>query len=56
MKHYESLVRLEADTLKEAEIKEQFKKEYFWINRMLLKIKLESRNLIKSINTWTIPP
>ena len=42
---------LEADTIKEAEIKEKKRKGYFRRIRKLLETKLCSRNLTKGINT-----
>ena len=46
---------LEADTVKQAEMKEKIQKEYLWRTRKLLETKLNSRNLIKGINTWAVP-
>ena len=46
---------LEADTIKQAEMKEKIQKEYLRRTRKLLETKLNSRNLIKGINTWAIP-
>ena len=46
---------LEADTIKQVEMKEKIKKEYLGRMRKLLKTKLNSRNLIKGINTWAVP-
>ena len=46
---------LEADTIKQEEMKEKIKKEYFRRTRKLLETKLYSRNLIKRINTWAVP-
>ena len=46
---------LEADTIKQAEIKEKIQKEYLRRTRKLLETKLNSRNLIKGINTWAVP-
>ena len=45
---------LEANTIKQVEMKEKIKKEYFRRIRKLLKTKLSSRNLIKGINTWAV--
>ena len=53
---YKYLGILEADTVKPAELKEKRKKEYLWRTRKLLETKLYSRNLIKGINTWAVPP
>ena len=49
------LVILEADPIKQVEMKEKIKKEYPRRTRKLLETKLTSRNLIKGINTWAIP-
>ena len=48
---YKYLGILEADTIKQSEIKEKIKKEYFRRTRKLLEIKLQGRNLIKGMNT-----
>ena len=52
---------LEADTIKQVEMKEEIKKEYFGRvvfrrTRKLREIKLYSRNLIKEMDTCTAPP
>ena len=52
---YKYLGILEADTIKKGEMKEKIKKEYFRRTRKLLDTKLCSRNLIKGINTWSVP-
>ena len=52
---YKYLGVLEADTIKQAEMKEKIQKEYLRRTRKLLETKLNSRNLIKVINTWTVP-
>ena len=46
---------LEADTIKQVEMKDKIQKEYLWRTRKLLDTKLSSRNLIKGINTWAVP-
>ena len=46
---------LEADAIKQVEMKEKIKKEYLRRTRKLLETKLSSRNLIKGINTWAVP-
>ena len=46
---------LEADTIKQAEMKEKIQKEYLRRTRKLLETKLNSRNLIKGIITWAVP-
>ena len=52
---YKYLRILEADTIKQAEMKEKIQKEYLRRTRKLLEAKLNSRNLIKGINTWAVP-
>ena len=52
---YKYLAILEADTIKQVEMKAKIQKEYLRRTRKLLEIKLSSRNLIKGINTWVIP-
>ena len=44
---YKYLGILEADTIKQAEMKEKIQKEYLWRSRKLLETKLYGRNLIK---------
>ena len=51
---YKYLEIMEADTIKQVEVKEKIKKEYLRRTRKLLEIKLYSRNLIKGINTWAV--
>ena len=51
---YKYLGILEADTIKQVEMKEKIKKEYSWRTRKLLETKLCSRNLIKGINTLAV--
>ena len=50
---YKYLGILEADTIKQAEMKNKIQKEYLR-TRKLLETKLNSRNLIKGINTWAV--
>ena len=45
---------LEADTIKQVEMKEKIKKEYPKRTRKLLETKLSNRNLIKGRNIWAI--
>ena len=52
---YKYLGILEADTIKQAEMKEKIQKEYLRRTRKVLETKLNSRNLIKGINTWVVP-
>ena len=52
---YKYLGILEADTMKQAEMKEKIKREYLRRTRKLLETNLNSRNLIKGINTWAVP-
>ena len=54
-KNYRYLGILEADTIKEEEMKEKkIKKDYLRRTKKLLETKLYSRNLIKRINTWAV--
>ena len=46
---------LEADTIKQVEMKDENQKEYLRKTRKLLETKLSIRNLIKGINTWAVP-
>ena len=46
---------MEADTIKQVEMKDKIHKEYLRRTRKLLEIKLSSRNLIKGINTQAVP-
>ena len=52
---YKYLRILEADTIKQVEMKNKIKKEYPRRTRKLLETKLNSRNLIKWTNTWAVP-
>ena len=54
METYKYLTILGADTIKQVEMKEKIKKEYFRWTRKLLETKLSSKNLIKGINTWVV--
>ena len=45
---------LEADTIKQVEMKDKIKKEYLRRTRKLLETKLSSRILIKGTNTWAV--
>ena len=51
---YKYLGILEADTIKQVEMKNKIQKEYLRRTRKLLETKLSSRNLIKGINTWAV--
>ena len=51
---YKYLGMLEADTIKQMEMKEKIKKEYLRRIRKLLETNLYSRNLIKGIDTWAV--
>ena len=51
---YKYLGILEADTIKQVEMKNKIQKEYLGRTRKLLEIKLSSGNLIKGINTWAV--
>ena len=52
---YEYLGILEADTIKQREMKVKIKKEYLRRTRKLYETKLNSKNLIKGINTGAAP-
>ena len=52
---YKYLGFLEADTIKQVEMKGKIQKEYLRRTRKLLETKLNRRNLIKGINTWAVP-
>ena len=52
---YKYLGILEADTIKQMDIKDKIQKEYLRRTRKPLDTKLSSRNLIKGINTWAVP-
>ena len=47
---YNYLGKLEADTIKQAEMKEKIENEYLWRTRKLLETKLYRKKLIKVIN------
>ena len=49
------IIILEADTIKQVEMKDKIQEEYLRRTRKLLETKLSSRNLIKGINTWSVP-
>ena len=52
---YKYLGTLEADTIKQVQMKDKIQKEYLRRTRKLLETKLSCRNLIKGINTWAVP-
>ena len=52
---YKYLGSLEADTIKQVEMKDKIQKEYLRRTRKLLETKLSNRNLIRGINTWAVP-
>ena len=52
---YKYLGILEADTIKQVQMKDTIRKEYLRRTRKPLETKLSSRNLIKAINTWAVP-
>ena len=52
---YKYLGILEADTIKQVQMKDKILKEYLRRTRKLLETKLSRRNLIKGINTWAVP-
>ena len=51
---YKYLGILEADMIKQLEVKEKIKKQYLMITRKLLETKLCCRNVTKGINTWAV--
>ena len=52
---YKYLGILAADTINQVEMKVKIQKEHLSCTRKLLETKLNSRNLIKGINTWAVP-
>ena len=52
---YKYLGILEADTIKQVQMKDTIREEYLRRTRKLLEAKLSSRNLIIGINTWVVP-
>ena len=52
---YEYLGILEAETIKQVEMKDKIQKEYLRRTWKLLETNLSSRNLTRGINTWTVP-
>ena len=52
---YKYLGILDADTIKNVEMKDKIQNEYLRRTRKLLETKLSSRNIIKGINTWDVP-
>ena len=52
---YKYLGILEADTIKQVQMKDTIRKEYLRRTIKLLETKLSSRNLIKGINTCAVP-
>ena len=55
LKENETHKYLEADTIKQVQMKDTIRKEYLRRTRKLLETKLSCRNLIKGINTWALP-
>ena len=45
---------LEADTIKQVDMKDKIKKAYLRRTRKLFETKLSCRNLFKGINTWAV--
>ena len=52
---YKYLGILEADAIKQKQMKDKIQNEYLRRTRKLLETKLSCRNLIKGINTWAVP-
>ena len=53
---YKYLGILEAETIKQVQMKDTIRKEYLRRTRKLLETKLSCRNLIKGINIWAVSP
>ena len=53
-KTYKYLGILEADPIKQVQMKNKIQKEYLRRTRKLLETKLSRRNLIKGINSWAV--
>ena len=51
---YKYLGLLEADTIKQVEMKDKIKKEYLKRTRKLPETKLSRRNLTNEMNTWAV--
>ena len=54
-KTYKYLCISEADTIKQAEMKDKIQKEYIRRTRKRFETKLSCRNLSKGISTWAVP-
>ena len=52
---YKYLGILEADIIKQVEMKDKIQKEYLRRTRKLLETKFSRRSFIKRINTWALP-
>ncbi len=52
---YKYLGILEADTIKQVQMKDTIRKEYLRRTRKFLETKLSCTNLIKGTHTWTVP-
>ena len=52
---YKYLGILEADTIKQVQMKDTTRKEYLRRTKKLLETNLSNRNLIKGISTWAVP-
>ena len=46
---------MEHDGVKEKEMKDKFKNNYFRRAKLILKSKLNGRNKIMALNTWAVP-
>ena len=51
---YKYLGILEYDRVKEQQMKDKFRNEYFRREKLILKSKLKGRNKIMALNTWTV--
>ena len=52
---YKYLGILEANTIKQVQMKDKIRKEYLRRTTKLIETKFSSKNLIKGINTWALP-
>ena len=52
---YKYLGILEAETIKQVQMKDKIRKEYLRRTRKLIETELSCRNLIKGMNTWAVP-
>ena len=51
---YKYLGILEYNKIKESKMKENFRREYLWRTKLIMKSRLSGRNKIIAINTWAV--